>query len=153
MKDEEALINELLKVSTVEVGPKLLEANTDRVYGEIKENLAKDGVKPADYLESLKLSEEDYKKQNVEPLALQRLQGEMILSKLKDMMDMTVSDADMKKEIEIISSRFDNPEVLQRLRDMYKDGTKQYEELKNRLTFTKIIESFMKEKKKAPAKK
>ena len=66
---------------------------------------------------------------------------------------MTVSDADMKKEIDKIASRFENPEVLERLQAMYTDGTQQYEELKNRLTFTKIIESFMKEKKKAPAKK
>lgn len=152
MKDEEALIEELLKISKVEVGPKLLEVNTERVYTEIKENLAKDQVKVADYLESLKMSEEQYKDQNVKPTALKRLQGELILSKLKEKMNMTISDADMKKEIDKISSRFENPEVLERLKNMYKDGTQQYEELKNRLTFTKIIESFMKEKK-AAAKK
>ncbi len=153
MQDEEKLITELLKISKIEVGPKLLAANTERVYAEIKENLAKDQVKVADYLESLKMTEEQYKKQNVEPTALKRLQGELILSKLKELMDMNISDTEMQKEIDKIASRFENPEVLERLKDMYKDGTQQYEELKNRLTFTKIIESFMKEKKKAPAKK
>ena len=152
MRDEEKLITELLKISKVEVGPKFLDANTDRVYAEIKENLAKDQVKVSDYLESLKLTEEQYKKQNVEPTALKRLQGELILSKLREKMDIDISDADMQKEIDKISSRFDNPEVLERLKDMYKDGTKQFEELKNRLIFTKIIESFLVEKK-APAKK
>ena len=148
MADEEKLITELLTLSKVEVGPKLLDANTERVYGEIKENLAKDEVKVSDYLDSLKLTEEQYKKQNVEPTALKRLQGELILSKLREKMKIDLSDADMQKEIDKISSRFDNPEVLERLKDMYKDGTKQFEELKNRLTFTKIIESFLVEKKK-----
>ena len=148
MTDEEKLITELLTISKVEVGPKLLDANTDRVYGEIKENLAKDQVKVADYLDSLKLTEEQYKKQNVEPTALKRLQGELILSKLREKMKIDITDADMQKEIDKISSRFDNPEVLERLKDMYKNGTKQFEELKNRLIFTKIIESFLVEKKK-----
>lgn len=153
MKDEEKLIEELLTITKVDVGPKLLAANTERVYTEIKENLAKDEVKVSDYLESLKMSEEQYKEQNVQPTALKRLQGELILSKLKEKMDMTISDTDMQKEIDKIASRFENPEVLERLKNMYKDGTQQYEELKNRLTFTKIIESFLKEKKKAPANK
>jgi trigger factor len=148
MVDEEKLINELLKISKVEVGQKLLDANTERVYGEIKENLARDQVKAADYLESLKLTEEQYKKQNVEPTALKRLQGELILSKLREKMKIDISDADMQKEIDKIASRFENPEVLERLKDMYKDGTKQFEELKSRLIFTKIIESFLVEKKK-----
>ena len=62
-------------------------------------------------------------------------------------MDLEVSDADMKAEIETISKKFDNPEVLERLKDMYKKDTKHYAELKNRLTYTKIIESFLVEKK------
>ena len=153
MQDEEKLITELLKVSTIEVGPKLLSANTDRVYTEIKENLAKDEVKVNDYLESLKMTEEQYKEQNVQPTALKRLQGELILTTLKEKMDISIPDDEMKKEIEKIAAKFENPEVLKRLEDMYTNGTKQYEELKNRLTFTKIIETFMKEKKKPTAKK
>lgn len=153
MQDEEKLIKELLTVSKIDVGDKLLAANIDRVYNEIKENLAKDEVKMGDYLESLKMDEEMYKEKNVKVVALQRLQGELILSKLSEMMTLEVSDDDMKKEIEKISKKFDNPEVLERLKDMYKKDTKHYGELKNRLTYTKIIESFLVEKKKESAKK
>lgn len=152
MKDEEKLIEELLKISKVDVGPKLLAANTQRVYGEIKENLARDEIKIGDYLESLKMSEEQYLETNVQPVALKRLQWELILSKLKEKMDVVVSDADMKKEIDTMSAKFENPEVLKRLKEMYKKDTKQYNELKDRLTFTKIIESFLKEKKPAAKK-
>jgi FKBP-type peptidyl-prolyl cis-trans isomerase (trigger factor) len=67
-------------------------------------------------------------------------------------MTLEVSDDDMKKEIANISKKFDNPEVLQRLKDMYEKDTKHYGELKNRLTYTKIIESFLVEKKTAAKK-
>ena len=153
MQDEEKLIKELLTVSKIDVWDKLLDANIERVYTEIKENLAKDEVKMGDYLESLKMSEEMYKEQNVHPVALQRLQWELILSKLSEMMTLEVSDKDMDEEIAKISKKFDNPEVLQRLKDMYKKDTKHYGELKNRLTYTKIIESFLVEKKTPAAKK
>lgn len=55
MEREMKLIDELLKVSTLEIGEKLLSEQTNMVFNEIKENIAKDGVKVADYLASLGL--------------------------------------------------------------------------------------------------
>ncbi|MDF1682246.1 MAG: hypothetical protein P1U46_00220 [Patescibacteria group bacterium] len=44
------------------------------MFSEIKENMTKDNVKMSDYLESLKMDEEQYKEVNVKPHALKRLQ-------------------------------------------------------------------------------
>jgi FKBP-type peptidyl-prolyl cis-trans isomerase (trigger factor) len=68
------LIDELLKVTKIEIGEKLLKTQIEKVYNEIKENIVKDGLKINDYLESLKLTEEKYKEDNVKPIAFKRLQ-------------------------------------------------------------------------------
>jgi FKBP-type peptidyl-prolyl cis-trans isomerase (trigger factor) len=96
MQREMNLIDELLKYATLEVGEKLLSQQTDSVFAEITENISKDGVKVADYLTSLGLTQEEYKAQHVRATALKRLQGEIILSELKKKENIEISDEDMK---------------------------------------------------------
>jgi hypothetical protein len=55
---------------------------------------------------------------------------------------MEVSDDEMMIEIEKILTKFENPEVLKRLKDLYLPDTKYYSELKQRMIFRKIIDSF-----------
>ncbi len=74
MDQEMQLIDELLKVTKIDVGDKILAQQMEKVYAEIKENITKDGIKIEHYLESLKLTEEEYKEKNVQPTALKRLQ-------------------------------------------------------------------------------
>lgn len=74
MDQEMQLIDELLKVTRIDVGDKILAQQMEKVYAEIKENITKDGIKIEHYLESLKLTEEEYKEKNVQPTALKRLQ-------------------------------------------------------------------------------
>lgn len=142
MDEEHQLIDELLKVSTLDIGDGLLANQIEKVYTEIKENISKDGVNMGNYLESLKMSEEEYKEKNVQPTALKRLQGELLLHKLYEMKKIEISEAEMKKEIDKVTARFENPEVLEKLKDLYTPGNKYYEELKMRVGYRKLIDSF-----------
>jgi FKBP-type peptidyl-prolyl cis-trans isomerase (trigger factor) len=74
MDEEFRLMEELLKITKVDIGEKLLKNNIEKVYAEIKENISKDGLKISDYLDSLKMDEETYKNVNVTPIAQKRLQ-------------------------------------------------------------------------------
>ena len=147
MQRETALIDELLKHTTLEIGEKLLAQQTDAVFEEIKENISKDGVKVADYLASLGLTEEEYKEKHVKATALKRLQGELILWELMKKEKVEVSDAEMKKEIEKIMSRYQSEDVLKRLEELYVPGTKYYEELRRRAAYRRLIDSFFSEAK------
>lgn len=142
MEEETELIGELLKVSTLEVGPKLLASHTDKVYAEIKENMSRDGIQMSHYLESLRLTEEEYKEKNVKEVALRRLQGELLLHKLMEMEKTEVSETEVSSEIEKILARYGSEDVLKRLRELYIPGTKYYEELKLRVGYRKLIDSF-----------
>lgn len=153
MQQEMQLIDELLKVSKLEVGENLLAQQVEQVFGEIKENIARDGVKVEDYIASLGLDEATYKEKHVKDVALKRLQGELILNKLVDMMNISVEDNEMKAEIEKIMSRYESPDVLKRLEELYVPGNKYYEELKRRMALRKVIDSFFVAKKTTTKKK
>lgn len=152
MEREMNLIDELLKHTTLEIGDKMLAQQIEQVFGEIKENISKDGVKVADYIASLGLSEEEYKEKHVKEAAVKRLQGELILNELMAKEKIEVSEADMKKEIEKMMSRFESEDVLKRLEELYKPGNKYYEELKRRVAYKRLIDSFFSVEK-AAAKK
>ncbi len=142
LEEETELIDELLKITKLDIGDKLLARQIEKVYAEIKENVSKDGIKMADYIESLKMTEETYKEANVKPVAMKRLEGELIIHKLVELEDVKVDDKEVQKEVEIIMKRFENPEVLERLKELYVPGNNYYEELKQRLGYRNVIESF-----------
>jgi len=144
MEEESKLIDELVKITKMDLGDKILEEQTRKVFEEIKQNMANDNVVMKDYLESLKMDEETYKETNVKPVALKRLQGELILNKLAELepKKANVSDKQMKDEITKIKASFQNPEVLERLEKLYVEGSNYYNELKTRIGFRNLIESF-----------
>lgn len=142
LEDENKLIDELLKFSKVDFGNQLLKNQISRVYEEIKENITQSWAKVHDYISSLWLNEEDYIEKNVKPIATRRLQAELILHKLLQLEKVEVLEDELKKEIEKIFSRFESKDVLERLKELYVPGTKYYEELKQRITYKKLIDSF-----------
>lgn len=148
MEREMKLIEELLKHTTMELGEKLIGQQMEMVFGEIKENISKDGVKVEDYLASLGLSEAEYKEKHVKETAIKRLQGELILNELMKLEKIEVSDKEMETEVEKVMSRFESADVLERLKELYVPGNKYYEELKRRVAYRRLIDSFFEEGKK-----
>jgi ABC-type ATPase with predicted acetyltransferase domain len=48
----------------------------------------------------------------------------------------------MKTEVEKILARFESSDVLARLKELYVPGNRYYEELRRRLAFRNLIDSF-----------
>jgi len=147
MEREMKLIDELLQHTSLDIWDTLLGQQIEQVFSEIKENISKDGVKISDYMDSLGLSEEQYKQQHVAPTALKRLQWELILNELMTKEKVEVTDEEMKGEIEKILARFESTDVLKRLEELYVPGAKYYEELRRRVAFKRLIDSFFQEAK------
>lgn len=142
IEEEQKLISELLKYVKIDMWDKLVAEQTNRVFEEVKNNMSQQWIKMSDYLESLKLSEPDYKEKHLKQTALTRLQGELILAKLAQIEKVSIDDATMKKEIEKIISEFQAKDVVARLKELYVPGNQYYEELKQRMVYRAIIDSF-----------
>ncbi len=143
LEDETKLIEELKKVATIDFGNKMLENQITNVFEEIKQNLSEqNGVKMTDYLASLNLSEEQYKETNVKPIAEKRLFGELVLHKLLELEGTKVEESEVKAEAEKVLARFENPEVVKRLKELYVPGQKYFEELTLRMKYKKLIDTF-----------
>lgn len=142
MQREMKLIEELLKHTSLELGEKLIAQQTDQVFEEIKQNITRDGVKVEDYLASLGLSTTEYKKQHVEATAIKRLQWELILNELMKQEKIEVSDEDMQAEVEKIMKNYGSEDVLKRLKELYVPGNKYFEELRRRVAYRRLIDSF-----------
>jgi len=142
IENEIKLIDELLKVSTLDLGEKMIAEQTDRMFAEVKENMLKQNIKMKDYLESLKLDEESYKEKHIKADATKRLQGELILNKIVEIQKPEIADKEVVSEVEKIKKNYQNPEVLKRLDEMYKEGTQAFEELKRKMMMKAVIDGF-----------
>lgn len=142
LEDENKLIDELLKVTKLDIWEKLLSNKKEGVLSEIKSNMTNDGIKFSDYMDSLKLSEENYVEKYVAPIALRRLEGELILHKIMWMEKIEVSNEELDKEVEKILARFESEDVVKKLKDLYVPWKKYYEELRQRLAYKNLVDSF-----------
>ena len=120
----------------------MLAYQVSKVFDEIKANMQEQWVKMADYLENMKISEDEYKAKYVQAGAIKRLQGELILHALQGLEKIEVSPQEFETEIQNIMKKFENPDVLKRLEELYVPGTKYYDELKTRISYRKLIDSF-----------
>lgn len=142
IESETQLIDELLKITTLDLWESMIKNQIEKVYSEIKENITQGWMNVNNYLESLKLSEEAYKETNVRPIAIKRLQWELILHKLWEMEKLEISDEEIQTEIKTILWMYQSKDVLERLKQIYVPWNKYYEELKQRISYRKLIDSF-----------
>jgi FKBP-type peptidyl-prolyl cis-trans isomerase (trigger factor) len=88
------------------------------------------------------MDEDTYKENNVKPIATKRLKWELILNKLDELEKIEISEDEIKTEIDTILARFSSEDVLSRLKELYVPNSRYYEELKQRIRYRKIIDSF-----------
>ena len=142
LEDENKLIEELLKITKLDIWKALLANQIEKVFVDIKENIVQSWAKVDDYIASLGMDEETYKEKNVKSIALRRLQAELILHRLMEMEKFEVDEKEIGEEIEKIIDRYGNDEVKTKMRELYKAGTKYYEEVKSRINYRKLIDTF-----------
>jgi trigger factor len=141
-KDEDALMKELLKIVEIEIGPALLSNEVEQIYREHGANLEQQGLSLDDYLSHLKQSSEVYKEDVIKPEAIRRLKAELILRKIREMRSTDVSDEEVKSEVEKVIAQYGASEVVERLRAKLVPGDTYYEDIKSRVIYRKVVDSF-----------
>ena len=94
------------------------------------------------YLEHVKKSEESYKDEVVRPEAERRLKAELLLRKIREIRGTEATTEEISAEIEKVIAMYTSEDVVKRLREKLVPGDTYYEDIKNRVTYRKIVDSF-----------
>lgn len=144
-KFEETLLDELLKVTEVEPGDKLIAHEVERVFADHKGRLEEEGVEFKSYLEHLKLDEAKFKEEKIKPVALRRLKAELVLHELKEQRKPVVTDEEVKAEVDRLLARYTDAAFRSKVEnEIYKPGTAYWEEVKTKMAYRKLVDSFVK---------
>lgn len=141
-KDENELMEKILKISKIEVGPALLSQEVEQIYREHSANLEQQWFQMKQYLEHVKMDEAGYKENIVKPEAERRLKAELILRKIREIRKVEATEQEIKDELEKIIAQYQNEEVIKRLREKLVPGDVYYEDIKNRLAYKKVVDMF-----------
>jgi trigger factor len=144
MKDEAALLEKLLEITKLEFGAGLVARETDIIWNEQKNNLESQGYAMKDYLSHAKKDEESYRKETIEPEARRRLSAELILKRIREIKKIEASEDEVKIEVNSIIASYSSEEVRGRLIAKLVPGDTYYEDIKNRLAYRKVVDSFLK---------
>ena len=136
---EEQLIDELISKSTIELPEALVKQEIDLMLEEFKDYWKKQGVEFEHWLEHAHKTEEELK-DSWKASATRRVQARLILQELVKLENITVSESEMESEIAKILSRYQNREHLERVRQFYAKGGRNYRELEAKLKLDKVFQ-------------
>jgi trigger factor len=135
-------MQEILAISTFEVGPSLLQAEIDQVYTEHSSNLEQQGLSIKMYLDHVRKSADEYKSEVVKPEAERRLKAELILRKIRELYKTEATEDEVRVEVEKVIAQYGSAEVVERLRAKLIPGDTYYEEIKSRVIYRKVVDTF-----------
>lgn len=144
-KDEHNLLTELMTITELEVGPSLIQNEIDRVFSEQKSNIESQGYTMKDYLSHVKQDESSYKESIIKPEAIRRAKTELILKKVREILNIEATEQEVKDEVEKVIAAYSSSKVVDRLREKLVPGDDYYEDIKNRVTYRKVVDSFFAE--------
>jgi trigger factor len=142
---EEKLSGEFIKVTEVEVGPKMLAKEVENLWQYHNREIEKQGMDIKSYLEHLKTSEEGFKKEHIEPSATRRIKSMIILEELKKHYKPEITEEKVMEEMKKVFSRYaGDADFEKRLTELAKPGTEHFNDIKSRLEYRAVIERFLK---------
>ncbi len=144
MKDEGKLLESLLSITELDLGPGLIEREIETIWREQKGNMEAQGFTAKDYLSHVGKDEESYKKEVVAPEARRRLSAELILKKIREIKGVEATDEEIAIEVNSIISSYSSEQVRERLKAKLVPGDAYYEDIKNRLAYRKVVDLFLK---------
>lgn len=141
-KDEETLLNDLIEISTLELGPSIVAEEINRIWSEQKSNIESQGYAIKDYLAHAKQTEESYKESVLREEAVRRIKAELILKTLRTTLAIEATEDEIKAEIEKVIAQYSSEQVVARLREKLVAGDTYYEDIKNRIAYRKVVDTF-----------
>lgn len=142
---EEKLSGEFIKITDIEIGPKMLAKEVENLWQYHNREIEKQGMEIKGYLEHLKTTEEGFKKEHIEPSALRRIKSMIILEELKKHYKPEITEESVIAEMKKVFARYaGDADFEKRLTELAKPGTEHFNDIKSRLEYRAVIERFLK---------
>ncbi len=106
---EQEIIQELVSKSKVTVPQVLLDEQVERLLRDFKQNLAYRGQTYNEFLEAEGVTEEQYRKDQLEPQAVERVKAGLILSEVADQENLTVTPEELEIRIQLLKGQYQDP--------------------------------------------
>lgn len=141
---EDKLVTELLAIHPIELGTKIVTKEVENLWQYHNSEIQKQGMDIATYLEHMRTSEDEFKKTQIEPVAINRVKSMLILEALKKHYAPSITDDAVTAEIRTVFARYaQNPDFEQRILELAKPGTQHFEDVKSRLEYRMVIDRFV----------
>lgn len=113
-KFKDALITELIEKSTIPVPEVLVEDQMRSIEQDFERNLMYQGLTVDQYLETQKFKDiDDWREKEVRPTALKRVQAGLVLAKITELENVTVTEDEIDEHVEVHKKEYaNNPEAL-----------------------------------------
>lgn len=95
-----------------------------------------------DYLSHVKKDEASYKEEVVKPEAIRRAKAELILKRAREILSIEATEEEVKQEVTKVIAAYQSDKVIERLKEKLVPGDDYYEDIKNRVTYRKVVDSF-----------
>jgi FKBP-type peptidyl-prolyl cis-trans isomerase (trigger factor) len=83
-----------------------------------------------------------YKDEVIKPEAERRVKAELLLRKIRELKALEPTEVEVKEEIEKVIAQYSSGEVVERLRAKLVPGDTYYEDIRNRLAYRKVVDTF-----------
>ena len=120
-RQENSLLEEIAKVTKVDLSDMLIEDEVNHMLREIQQELAQKGIRYEDYLKQINKSEEEIREQ-MKKEAVQRLTIRFGLHEIMEQEKIEVSDDDVEKEFAKMAQMYGqeqpkSPELMARIKN------------------------------------
>jgi trigger factor len=109
----DALIEKIIEKSDVPTPAVLVEDQAGALVRDFEQNLAGQGLKLDDYLKDKKLTEKQWRDDEVHPAAEKRVKGALVMRELAQQFQIVATDAEVNAAQKELLSHYNNPELQQ----------------------------------------
>ena len=132
---EAAIVNELADKSEVAIPESLIEEQIDAIIQEVRQNVVQRGMTFEEFLSQQSLSEDDYKKKEVEPEAVRRIRAGLVLSEIADIEGIDVKPEELEARIQQLKGQYQDKKMQEQL-----DQPENRREINGRIRTEKVIQ-------------
>lgn len=132
---EAALVDQLTEKTEVAIPESLIEEQEGLVMNEVRQNAVQRGMTFEDFLTQQGLSEEEFKKKEVNPEAIRRIKAGLVLSEIGDIEGIDVTPEELEARIQQLKGQYQDKQMQEQL-----DQPESRREINARLRSEKVVQ-------------